>query len=279
MEEGAYSLPSKLREARKAGVDVQVGNRTRRQTGRTNSAQVSSRQSTPGRLLSPGNQNRQFTIVPRPDAKNDIGTRKTQSRFRPQPSASDRSMLIDIDRDGHIDSNEFKMSHTVLSKVRGRDLNNDGTIDENEVRNTRIIEGQKQLLKDVISRNVDRLNEFNPKFEGAAPREVLDHFMDYSETYGGFPAMMAHLEQKERLFRRSSSVLMDGCLTRSVHSQDQGVAGPETGRRMHAAKLTRAIGVNKAHLNNIHNRSKGNIPEYGNFSNYAKRRAELNYAK
>ena len=86
---------------------------------------------------------------------------------------------------------------------------------------------------------------------------------DYAE-FGNFAVMLADLDCRERMIKRNSSAGVIATMTRP--SYRSGTPGHHTARIQHEQRLNRTFGSPQA---KTLNRTKGTIPEYGNFANYA----------
>lgn len=169
---------------------------------------------------------------------------------------------IDVSGDGNVSVWEEKIS-SELEKVEGRDLYGDGQVSEEEIRMTRVIEGRKIWCKGFIQKNVETIQDFHPLFKGKEPKEILDIMLDDHDDFGGFPVMQSQMENKERLLMRNSSIKMERCMT----WKEPYTPGPETARIMHEQRLARVYAEPRP---TIGLKPIGSIPEYHNFSNYAK---------
>ena len=128
---------------------------------------------------------------------------------------------------------------------------------------TKVIEGRKMWCKAFISTHIETIQEFHPLFAKKAPKEILDLMLDDHDDFGGFPVMCAELEAKSRLMMRNSSLKMQQCMT----WKEPYTPGPETARILHETRLARVYAEPRP---KIGLKARGSIPEYHNFSNYAK---------
>ena len=236
----SYSLPGQMRRDNTVG----SARRHRREQGKTNRTDRDLEVET------------QYKIVPK------VSARRRKGRPRGMEGHMTQNELIDVTGDGNITSWEVQASQE-LQNVEGRDLYGDGKVSEDEVRLTRVIEGRKLWCKRFIQKNIDTIPEFHPLFKGQTPKQILDIMLDDPDDFGGFSVMCAEMENKERLLMRNSSIKMQRCLS----FPEEPPPGPETARILQEVRLAR---VYKEPRSDVALRPRGSIPEYRNFSNFAK---------
>lgn len=234
---------------------------------------------------------------------------KVKQKARSRATANlhrDFAKLIDIDGDGHIDSEEFKMFNKLeqMEFDGAADLNNDGIIDEMEMQVAREVEGRRLMAKAFVDRQYatnpnGNMFRYAPRYNGMSKAQVIDTIA--GEKYFA-PLMQSH-KRKEQMFKLSASDGVMGCLTvprtgRPLTGRDDDISLRRTGHVSYHAdrrvapscRVDKAAALNSScnyksggfgrrsredvlfsarkHRVTEYNRHKGDIPVYGTFANY-----------
>lgn len=177
--------------------------------------------------------------------------------------------LYDIDGDGTIDEVEFFMSGHQLQNVSGRDFNHDGVVSSTEERQSRILEGRRQLVKDFITRNRDRMWLYGDEYKGLSHKETFTFLID---SHQFAPTLKGLLMTEKRLNGHSSQRVRDLINPPFEDRSNPHTIGYETARRNHEEQLARCYRQRREEMKNttnFHNRVKGNTPGYGGFAHFA----------
>jgi len=108
--------------------------------------------------------------------------------------------LIDVDGDGHVDSEEFSLMRE-LENVEVDDIDGDGHIDEHEILLAKQLAGKKLLAKKFVNRQKGTMWRYAKEFNGASNDKVIDQIV-HARDYQG---LMNHLKLAEQVVRLSSS--------------------------------------------------------------------------
>jgi hypothetical protein len=108
--------------------------------------------------------------------------------------------LVDIDGDGHIDAEEFKL-YEKLRHVHAKDIDGDGIIDEQEHRVAREAAGRRIMSEDFVKRNAGGMWQYGNEYCHKNDDELLHQIAN--EKY--FSSTMKRLKGRERLVRLSGS--------------------------------------------------------------------------
>jgi hypothetical protein len=117
---------------------------------------------------------------------------------------TDLKNLVDVDGDGHIDAEEFRLMRqlTKITKDDLVDVDGDGQIDDDELLLARQVAGKRMLAANFVERNMGRMWRYGAELgSGATPEECVDKIVK-ARNYRG---LMHFLHDKERIDRVSGS--------------------------------------------------------------------------
>merc|ERR1712216_823598 len=113
--------------------------------------------------------------------------------------------LIDIDGDGTVDQEEYKLMEE-LENVVGEDVDGHGIVDDAEHRLAKIRAGRRLLAKKFVDKQGGRMYRFGPQFMDRTNEECTE--MICKAKY--FAGLMNDLKYQERQIRLSSSDQVGG---------------------------------------------------------------------
>ena len=213
----------------------------------------------------------------------------------------DFANLLDIDGDGAIDSEEFRMFQDLerMEFDDAADIDGDGVIDEMELQVAREVAGRKMMAKRFVDRQDGRMYRYDPKFNGMSPTKAIDDIAEEKH----FAPLMRHYKAKERMYTLASSDGATACLNvprtgRPLTGRDEDVSLRKSAHisyhnDTHVPKelrVSKSKALNSScnwkqggfqrrtrdevlfsarkHRVTEYNRHKGDIPGYGTFANF-----------
>jgi hypothetical protein len=213
----------------------------------------------------------------------------------------DFSQLLDIDGDGAIDSEEFRMFQDLerMEFDESADIDGDGVVDEMELQVAREVAGRKMMAERFVGRQDGRMFRYDPKFNGMSETAAVCEIAEEKH----FAPLMRHYKAKERMFTLASSDQATGCLNvprtgRALTGRDDDLSLRKSAHVSYHADthVPRALRQSKSkalnsscnwkqggfgrrsredvlfsarkHRVTEYNRHKGDIPGYGSFANY-----------
>jgi hypothetical protein len=178
--------------------------------------------------------------------------------------------VFDIDGDGQVDEWEFKMADIFrqMTKEQIDDMDGDGDVDEEDLKIARELRGKTMLAQEMVDKLEAPLWMYDRSWIGRKPRDLIKDAIASTN----FPMKMKQLQSKERLYQLSSSHLMRESMknpetTRFSQRNLSQRAFFKEDRNRHREK-TIMNATSKVCKAQPFNRNHGDIPSYGNFSNY-----------
>jgi len=178
--------------------------------------------------------------------------------------------VYDVDGDGVIDEWEYKMAD-VFRKMRLddiEDMDGDGDVDADDLKLAREEKGKKLIIKEFMDKLEAPLWQYDRKWIGKKPRDLAREILKSND----FCMTMNAIGNKERVHKLASSHLMKGSIkapdTTRFSQRNLSARGyfKEDRNRSHEKSLMEA--TSKVHNSQPFNRDHGDLPSYGNFSNY-----------
>lgn len=178
--------------------------------------------------------------------------------------------VFDIDGDGQVDEWEYKMADIFrqMTKEDIEDMDGDGDVDEDDLKIARELRGKTMLVQELVDGLEAPLWMYDRSWIGRKPRDLVKDAI----TSNNFPNKMKNLRGKERMYQLSSSHLMRDSLknpeTTRFEERNLSARGffKEDRNRHKEKQIWNA--TRKVKEAQPFNRNHGDIPSYGNFSNY-----------
>lgn len=178
--------------------------------------------------------------------------------------------VYDVDGDGMIDEWEYKMAE-VFRKMRLEDIEDmdgDGDVDEDDLRLAREERGKKMIIKDFLDNLEAPLWQYDRKWIGKRPRDLAKEIIKSKD----FCKTMNYLTNKEQLYKLSSSHLMKDSIknpeTTRFADRNLSARGFFKEDRSRCKEKSLLGATRKVHEARPFNKDHGDLPSYGNFSNY-----------
>lgn len=143
-----------------------------------------------------------------------IAQQRAQIHGTPNDLPSDLKDLVDIDGDGSIDQDEFKLVRKLMlvQKADVPDIDGDGKIDDEELKLARVLAGKKMLAENFVQNNVGRMWRYGTEFKDRSARGCVD-IISGARNYQG---LMQFMKTKERIDRLAGSQKVQGVLRHPV---------------------------------------------------------------